>query len=173
MTRVERLIQFENLYPSTDTGHATPCWIWPYAVSPNGYAQVCVGRRTLIAHRLRWEHDNDPVPAGMQLDHLCGQRRCVNPGHLEVVTPLQNARRSKSAKLSDEQAAEIFKRKQMGERTAELAEEFRVCDSTIVNIARNGPHGPRRPDLNATHRKARYPSASAAARRARYALEKL
>ncbi len=48
----------------------------------------------MSAHRFSFEMVNGPVPNGLELDHLCRVRRCVNPSHLEAVTRLENIRRS-------------------------------------------------------------------------------
>lgn len=63
----------------------TGCWEWQ-AVKSNGYPAHQM-------HRVWWEASNGPVPKGMQLDHLCRNRRCVRPAHMEVVTPKENTRR--------------------------------------------------------------------------------
>jgi hypothetical protein len=68
----------------------TGCWLWTGTVGRYGYGNS--GRQD--SHRLVYERLVGPVPAGLQLDHLCRVRRCVNPGHLEPVTRLENVRRS-------------------------------------------------------------------------------
>lgn len=54
------------------------------------------GRR--LAHKVQWETVHGPVPDGLELDHLCRQRDCVNPAHLEPVTHAENMRRSSVAR---------------------------------------------------------------------------
>lgn len=74
------------------------CWISTYSVASHGYAQIGWNnkpeRHVVLAHRAAWEHVNGPVPRGMTIDHLCKQRRCVNPGHLRILDNYENARRT-------------------------------------------------------------------------------
>lgn len=71
------------------------CWEWTASRQANGYGQFWRGGGVkIVAHRLAWELTNGPVPDGMQLDHLCRNRGCCNPSHLEVVTPRENTLRS-------------------------------------------------------------------------------
>lgn len=70
------------------------CWVWTGFVNDRGYGQVCLaGRRKVQAHRLLWEHLRGPIPEGYDIDHLCRVTSCVNPDHLEPVTPEENQRR--------------------------------------------------------------------------------
>ena len=71
------------------------CWLWTASVRPSGYGQIWTrtveGRRRLLsAHRAVWEAARGPVPDGLDLDHLCRVRTCVNPDHLEPVTRKTN-----------------------------------------------------------------------------------
>jgi len=76
---------------------------WNYAPDTRGgtsYRQIALresGRPVLrYAHRVSYEHLVGPIPKGMQLDHLCRNRMCVNPAHLEPVTARENTRRATS-----------------------------------------------------------------------------
>ena len=69
------------------------CWLWTAAVLPDGYAALWNGRRMAKAHRVIYELLRGPVPVGLDLDHLCRVRCCVNPDHLEPVTRRENIRR--------------------------------------------------------------------------------
>lgn len=72
---------------------ANGCHRWTGHVDPRGYGRVRVDGRLLQAHRVRYEREVGPIPEGMQLDHLCRNRACCNPAHLEPVTGLENIRR--------------------------------------------------------------------------------
>jgi hypothetical protein len=70
------------------------CWLWTASLCKGtGYGQFREGgrgSRMRTAHRVAYELLVGPVPAGLQLDHLCRVRRCVNPAHLEPVTNREN-----------------------------------------------------------------------------------
>lgn len=71
------------------------CWIWTAYVSRDGYGRFRGAGRasTLQAHRVAYEYLVGPIPGGLTIDHLCRVKDCVNPGHMEVVTRAENARR--------------------------------------------------------------------------------
>lgn len=67
------------------------CWPWlGRTTAREGYGQFDWRGTGVYAHRLAWEFTSGPIPAGMELDHLCHNRSCVNPDHLRPVTHKQN-----------------------------------------------------------------------------------
>lgn len=72
---------------------ATGCWLWQRYVTPSGYGHLRKGGRMQYAHRANYERYRGVIPAGLQLDHLCRNARCVNPAHLEPVTSQVNTLR--------------------------------------------------------------------------------
>jgi hypothetical protein len=76
----------------------TECWQWIGATKPRGYGNFCPHRtRTMQAHRFAYELLVGPIPAGLELDHLCDNPGCVNPAHLEPKTTRANGLRSAGA----------------------------------------------------------------------------
>ncbi|MGY5129225.1 HNH endonuclease signature motif containing protein [Streptomyces nigrescens] len=69
------------------------CWQWTGYLLPNGYAQFWRGGQKLYAHRVAYEAVRGPIPDGLVIDHLCRNRGCANPDHLEAVTSRINTLR--------------------------------------------------------------------------------
>lgn len=70
------------------------CWNWTAALNAFGYGRF----RGLLAHRVSYESLVGPIPDGLELDHLCRNRKCVRPEHLEPVTHDENYRRAIEAR---------------------------------------------------------------------------
>ena len=69
------------------------CWLWEGSISELGYGRFSVGRRTCFAHRVAMLLHGHTIPDGLEIDHLCRVRNCVNPIHMELVTREENLRR--------------------------------------------------------------------------------
>lgn len=69
------------------------CWEWRAAKDPSGYGAFKYQGAKVGAHRISYEMHRGPIPDGLWLDHLCRNRACVRPGHLEPVKPGENTRR--------------------------------------------------------------------------------
>lgn len=88
----------------------TGCWVWQRAKNREGYGRMSVpnshraGGGVWFAHRVSYEVFVGPIPEGLVLDHLCRNRACVNPDHLEPVTHKTNLRRGETL-----QAANLLK----------------------------------------------------------------
>lgn len=72
------------------------CWLWAAAKLPSGYGIFTIERVNQYAHRVAWEWLRGPIPFGLDIDHLCRVRNCVNPDHLEPVTRRVNLLRGKT-----------------------------------------------------------------------------
>jgi hypothetical protein len=87
-----------NRWADRITTDHSGCWLWAGALR-SGYARADLNGRKVSVHRAMWEEANGPIPQGLELDHLCRVRACVNPGHLEPVTRLENVRRGDAGKM--------------------------------------------------------------------------
>jgi hypothetical protein len=82
--RIRKKIQF---------GPPEECWPWIGAKRVSGYGKLRMGGKEFYAHRVIYELLIGPIPKGLQIDHLCRNRACVSPYHLEIVTPKMNIQR--------------------------------------------------------------------------------
>jgi hypothetical protein len=74
------------LYVVEERGYRTPCWVWQRFINPDGYGIARDESGKLrTAHKWFYEKKYGPVPEGLQLDHLCRLRRCVNAEHLGII----------------------------------------------------------------------------------------
>lgn len=85
----------------------TPCAEWQACRHPDGYGKTILHRRYRYAHAALYELLVGPVPAGLELDHLCRNRACCNPLHLEPVTGRVNRARGIGAELTRARGAAV------------------------------------------------------------------
>lgn len=74
-------------------GNTDQCWPWLGAPGSHGYGMIFVARKAVLAHRVMYEMLRGEIPDGLTVDHLCFNRLCVNPFHVELVTRAENGRR--------------------------------------------------------------------------------
>jgi len=72
------------------------CWNWTGKANYKGYGYFSISGRRYQVHRWSYEHFVGPIPAGLTIDHLCRNRICVRPEHLEPVTNRENILRGAS-----------------------------------------------------------------------------
>lgn len=83
----------------------SPCHIWTGSDSGTGrgggYGRISIGGQTAAVHIVVYTHYYGYIPSKKQVDHLCNQRACCNPMHLELVSHLQNQKRRVKRKNED------------------------------------------------------------------------
>lgn len=90
--------RFTARYVVEDLGYATPCWRWTGTLTSMGYASFNADGLQCRAHRYSYAAFNGEIPEGQSIDHLCMNKACVNPAHLEVVSLAENTRRFQAAR---------------------------------------------------------------------------
>ena len=125
----------------------TGCWLWKGHVDSSGYGYMFLGGHRKAAHRLSWILQRGEIPDGYYVCHKCDIRNCVNPCHLFLGTPSDNARdkveknrhyfgeRHHGAKLTSSQVYRIKELLAAGTPQAKIAAAFGVCRATVGNIS--------------------------------------
>jgi HNH endonuclease len=86
----------DRFWPKVNRGLQDECWEWLAYRNPAGYGMIGSGGdtgRPFLAHRVAYELLVGSIPEGLQIDHLCRNRGCVNPAHMETVTLVENVMR--------------------------------------------------------------------------------
>ena len=92
---LEKINVSDNIY------QGTPCWDWTACKDKDGYGSFSVNGKSIRSHKFSYELYNGEIPKGLQLDHLCRNRDCINPIHLEPVTAQENIKRGLSGKINN------------------------------------------------------------------------
>lgn len=66
------------------------CWDWTGAINSRGYGVIKKNDNILLAHRYSYQEHKGKIPTGISIDHVCHNKRCVNPSHLRLATDKQN-----------------------------------------------------------------------------------
>lgn len=130
------------------------CWLWTGTLDRAGYGHIFANGRTQGVHRYAHELLIGPIPAGMEIDHVrlrgCLNRHCVNPAHLEAVTPLENILRAYSEKSPPRPKRAVSLQEILIYRTLkhasdwltnrQIAEQSGVCVGTVTATTRRYEH---------------------------------
>jgi hypothetical protein len=88
-------------YVGDSDAEVSDCVLWAGVVNNKGYGVARYGNTTTTAHRLAWMRERGQIPDGLQVDHLCRNRLCVNVAHMELVTPRENTRRAPWSQVTE------------------------------------------------------------------------
>lgn len=143
----------ERLWRRVDrSGGPDACWEWQGYRNTRGYGQIGTRyARLALTHRVAHELVNGPIPEGLSVLHGCDNPPCCNPKHLRVGTHLDNSADAKArgrlahprneasgkAKLTDEQVAEIRRRRTAGESCKSIAADFGVHPAHVSRVTRH------------------------------------
>jgi DNA-binding CsgD family transcriptional regulator len=122
-----------------DRGYSSLCWVWIRYIDKKGGYALMGGHKlgdTKLAHRYFYTLIKGPIPEGLELDHLCKVRCCVNPNHLEPVTPRENVRRSANYKITEEKIQEILDLRRNKVTLKDIASRFKIHTSRVEFFCR-------------------------------------
>jgi len=128
-------VEYIEMMCSEKEAITTPCWVWQRSKS-HGYGKIAQPgyRSPRNAHCVYYERYVGPIPKGMDVDHLCHVRACVNPAHLEAVSREENIRRGDGSKLVEFQVREIHQKRRNGLTYREIGEIYGVSHQSCRSI---------------------------------------
>lgn len=146
----------ERFWAKVDKRGPDECWRFLAAIGNHGYGIFTPHKGNQnLAHRYSYELARGPIPQGLHIDHLCRVRECVNPAHMEAVTPLENSSRGLTYRLLNGM-----------DNKCRNGHEY-TPENTYVE-----PNGYNVRCRTCARERDRHPNRNAATRRRRYAQEK-
>lgn len=118
------------------------CWVWSGARNDAGYGQIWKDGRVLYAHRVIYSAVIGEIPEGLQIDHLCRNRACVRPDHMEMVTPRENTLRGQAPSAQAARLVNCVKGHDAWRATPSGKRECTVC-AKARHARRVRSHGAR------------------------------
>lgn len=95
MTLADTTVLPTRFWAKVRVDFVTGCWDWIGALNSVGRPCWSIQSRAVLAYRIAWEAFRGRIPAGMTVDHLCGNKVCVNPAHMEIVSRSVNSKRGR------------------------------------------------------------------------------
>ena len=133
MPASDNLEKFKEKFETRIRKNKAGCWLWQASKDKDGYGQIRVGQKIRRAHRVAYSmYTGELIPVGMDIDHLCYIRACVNPDHLQLVSHDENMKNLR--KLNDWEISDVeFQKK---ETTPELVlkEVLEILERSHVEV---------------------------------------
>lgn len=147
----------ERFWEKVDRRADDECWRWLASLNDGGYGQIAIDGRPHRAHRVAYELLRGAIPDGMVLDHLCRNRWCANPWHLEIVTNEENIRRGHWGEVYPEPATHCPSGHEYSDGNVRLAKDgtrrCRTCErrDSLASYYRNRAGNNRRERAECMH----------------------
>ena len=110
------------------------CWLWNGSVDNGGYGRLGINNTVKMAHRAVYELLVGEIPEGLEIDHLCKVRNCVNPAHLEPVSRKENCLRSDSPWAENARKTSCkYGHPFDEENTYQISPTRRSCKKCVIN----------------------------------------
>ncbi len=127
MAKNDHLPMADRLEEKIERVTESGCWIWIGSMFSKGYGQIWREGKLKYAHRVSYEIHVGQIPEGLELDHLCRNRCCVNPSHLEPVTHKENLRRGFGLMARQSRQTHCLRGHEFSEENTHRYKTRRVC----------------------------------------------